>query len=148
MNCERSAVRTGLVLAENLEVLRALPDASVDLVYIDPPFGTGQTRRLNSVKTGSGDRTRTGFAGRTYRYEVRSAHSYEDSMPLEDYLGFLYERLVEMHRVLTPRGSIYLHLDFHAVHHARFLMDELFGSERFLNEIVWAYDYGGRARDK
>lgn len=142
------SVTTGVVLADNLEVLRGMPDESVDLIYIDPPFGTGQTRRLESIRTGAGERTRTGFAGRTYRYQVRSTHHYRDDMGLEEYLGFLFERLAEMHRVLRRTGSLYLHLDFHAVHHARLLMDELFGEERFLNEIIWAYDYGGRARDK
>ncbi len=136
------------MLADNLKVLRGLPDGCIDLIYIDPPFGTGQTRRLESIRTGAGDRVRTGFAGRSYRYEVRSAHQYDDGMPLEAYLDFLWERLVEMHRVLKPTGSLYLHLDFHAVHHARLLLDELFGPERFLNEVIWAYDYGGRARDK
>ena len=144
----KSVSPTGVVLADNLEVLRSLPDGCVDLIYNDPPFGTGQTRRLESIRTGAGERVRTGFAGRSYRYEVRSTHYYRDDMPLEEYLGFLAERLVEMHRVLKPTGSLYLHLDFHAVHHARLLLDELFGSDRFLNEIIWAYDYGGRARDK
>lgn len=69
-------------------------------------------------------------------------------MPLEEYLGFLYDRLAEMHRVLANEGSLYLHLDFHTVHYARLMLDEIFGAENFLNEVVWAYDYGGRARDK
>jgi site-specific DNA-methyltransferase (adenine-specific) len=69
-------------------------------------------------------------------------------MPLEEYLGFLYERLTELHRLLSQHGSLYLHLDFHTVHFARLMLDEIFGAERFLNEIIWAYDYGGRARDK
>jgi site-specific DNA-methyltransferase (adenine-specific) len=69
-------------------------------------------------------------------------------MSLDEYLEFMWERLVEMHRVLKDTGSLYLHLDWRSVHHARFMLDELFGPERFLNDIVWSYDYGGRARDK
>ncbi len=69
-------------------------------------------------------------------------------MPLEEYLTFLAERMVEMYRVLKPTGSLYLHLDFHSVHFARIILDDIFGAERFLNEIIWAYDYGGRAQDK
>jgi site-specific DNA-methyltransferase (adenine-specific) len=142
------AVPEGVVQADNLSVLRSLPPACVDLVYIDPPFGTGQVRRLQSIRTGSGDRARTGFAGRRYPYEVVSSYRYLDDMALEEYLGFLYDRLVEMYRVLRATGSLYLHLDFHAVHYARLLLDEIFGPEQFLNEIIWAYDYGGRARDR
>ncbi|MGH9894732.1 MAG: DNA-methyltransferase, partial [bacterium] len=60
----------------------------------------------------------------------------------------LEERMREAHRILKAHGSLYLHLDFHAVHYARLMLDEIFGPERFLNEIIWAYDYGGRPRDK
>ena len=140
--------REGVVLGDNLEVLRTLPDGCVDLVYIDPPFGTGQRRRLDSIRTGSGDRTRAGFGGRTYRWETVSSLQYQDGMDLDAYLGFLAPRLVEIHRVLAAHGSLYVHLDHHAVHHVRLLLDGVFGSERFLNEIIWAYDYGGRARDR
>ncbi len=117
----------GVFLADNLEVLRRLPAASVDLVYIDPPFGTGQVRRLDAIRTGSGDKARHGFAGRRYPFEVVSSHHYSDQMSLDDYLGFLYERLAEIHRALCPAGSLYLHLDFHAVHYGRLLLDEVFG---------------------
>ncbi|MDQ3528639.1 MAG: site-specific DNA-methyltransferase [Actinomycetota bacterium] len=138
----------GVVQGENLAVMRQLPSESIDLIYIDPPFGTGQVRRLQSIRTGTGDKVRNGFGGRTYNFEVVSAHNYRDDMPIEEYLGFLYTRLVEMHRLLTHDGSLYLHLDFHTVHFARLMLDEIFGPERFLNEIIWAYDYGGRARDR
>lgn len=100
-----------LIHGENLNVMRGLPNESVDLIYIDPPFGTGQVRRLESIRTGSGERTRGDFGGRMYNFEVVSAHDYRDDMPLEEYLAFLYERLTEMHRILRPMGSIYLHLD-------------------------------------
>lgn len=142
------ALSEGVIEADNLSVMRRLPAESMDLIYIDPPFGTGQVRRLHSIRTGSGEKTRNGFGGRTYNFEVVSAHSYRDDMPLEEYLGFLYERLVEIHRLLQQSGSLYLHLDFHTIHFARMMLDEIFGPERFLNEIIWAYDYGGRARDK
>jgi site-specific DNA-methyltransferase (adenine-specific) len=137
-----------VIEGENLAVMRSLPDASLDLVYIDPPFGTGQTRRLESIRTGSGTRLRGGFGGRTYRFDVTSTHAYRDDMSLDEYLEFLHERLAQIHRLLAPTGSLYLHLDFHSVHYARLLLDEIFGPERFLNEIIWAYDYGGRPRDR
>jgi site-specific DNA-methyltransferase (adenine-specific) len=135
-----------VLLADNLEVLHGLPDASVDLIYVDPPFGTRQRRRLTSIRTGSGQRTRVGFGGRTYHWETVSAHEYRDDMDLDAYLAFLAPRLAEMRRVLAESGSIYVHLDHHAVHHVRLLLDDVFGSERFLNEIIWAYDFGGRGR--
>ncbi len=138
----------GVYLADNLELLRRLPTGCVDLVYIDPPFGTGQVRRLDAIRTGTGEKARHGFAGRRYPFEVVSSHRYSDEMHLDDYLGFLYERLAEVYRALGPTGSLSLHLDFHAAHYGRFLLDELFGPEHFLNEVIWAYDYGGRARDR
>ncbi|MDH3193828.1 MAG: site-specific DNA-methyltransferase [Acidimicrobiia bacterium] len=133
---------------DNLAVLESLPAGSVNLIYIDPPFGTGQVRSHRRIKTGSGDATRSGFGGRTYQYETVSQLAYRDDMPLDEYLAFLRVRLEQMHRVLTDDGSIYVHVDFHAVHHVRLLLDDIFGEERFLNEIIWAYDYGGRHRDR
>jgi site-specific DNA-methyltransferase (adenine-specific) len=145
----RSAtIPEGVIQGEALDVLRTMPSGSVQLIYVDPPFGTGQVRRLSSIRTGSGARERTGFGGRAYRFEVVSTHAYRDDMAFEEYLGFLEEHLREAQRVLDPSGSIYVHLDFRAAHHARLIMDEVFGPERFLNEIVWAYDYGGRPRDR
>ncbi len=138
----------GLFCDDNLNVLRSTPSETLDLIYVDPPFGTGQMRRLQSIRTGRGSKTRNGFGGRTYDFEVVSSHEYRDDMALDEYLGFLYERLVEMHRVLRQTGSLYLHLDFRSVHHARLLLDQVFGADHFLNEVIWAYDYGGRARDK
>ena len=137
-----------MILADNLEVLRSLPDGCLDLVYIDPPFGTGKLRRLDSIRTGTGAGRRQGFGGREYQFEVVSRLSYRDDLGRDPYLEFLYQRLREIHRVLASHGSLYLHLDFRTAHYARLLLDEIFGPERFLNEIIWAYDYGGRPRDR
>jgi site-specific DNA-methyltransferase (adenine-specific) len=139
----------GVVLeADNLAVLHAMPAGSVDLCYADPPFATGRTRRLSTIRTGAGDRTRRGFGEREYRYEVVSDLAYEDGLSLADHLDALRERIVEIHRVLAAHGSLYLHCDWRTVHHVRLLLDEVFGPDRFLNELVWAYDYGGRSRDR
>ncbi len=137
-----------IIHGENLDVLKSLPDESINLIYIDPPFGTGQMRTHRKIKTGSGDQTRLGFGGKTYQYETVSELTYRDDMPLDEYLLFMRVRLEHMHRLLRADGSIYVHVDFHAVHYIRFMLDEIFGSERFLNEIIWAYDYGGRHRDR
>jgi site-specific DNA-methyltransferase (adenine-specific) len=137
-----------IVEADNLAVLRAIPDSTVDLCYADPPFATGRTRRLSTIRTGAGEQTRRGFGGREYRYEVVSDLAYGDGLSLVDHLAALRERVVEIRRVLAPHGSLYLHCDWRTVHHLRLMLDEVFGAERFLNELVWAYDYGGRARDR
>jgi DNA modification methylase len=144
-----AGVAGGAVIeGDNLEVLRAMPNACVDLAYADPPFATGGARRLASIRTGRGDGTRRGFGGRTYRYEVVSNLAWDDDLPLDQHLDALRARVVEIRRVLAPHGSLYLHVDWRTAHHARLLLDEVFGPSRFLNEIVWAYDYGGRQRDR
>jgi site-specific DNA-methyltransferase (adenine-specific) len=138
----------GLHCEENLGLLRRVPSESIDLIYIDPPFNTGETQRLKSIKLGSGDQKRTGYAGRDYQFSIRSDHQYSDAAPRMQYLAELKTRLQEMHRTLTSTGSIYVHIDHHVSHHVRILLDEIFGEDHFLNEIVWAYDYGGRKRDR
>ncbi|HEY6537838.1 MAG TPA: site-specific DNA-methyltransferase [Candidatus Dormibacteraeota bacterium] len=137
-----------VLLADNLDVLLGLPDQCIDLVYIDPPFGTGAVRQLNSIRTGRGKGLRRGFGGREYQFEVVSQHRFRDDRLLADHLAFLRPRLMEIHRTLRPEGSLYLHLDFRTTHHVRLLLDQIFGADHFLNEIIWAYDFGGRPRDR
>ena len=144
----RSIQSDQIVLGDNLDVMRSLPDASVDLVYIDPPFGTGRTQQLDRIRLGTGDRVRQGFGDKQHKFEVVSSVKYSDNLALAEYVAFLRERIVEIHRLLRPSGSLYLHLDYRSVHHLRFVLDEVFGLDQFLNEVIWAYDYGGRARDK
>ncbi len=137
-----------VVEADNLRLLAALPDGCVDLAYMDPPFATGSARRLQSIRLGSGERERPGFRGEARQYEVTSDLAYEDGLPLGEHLAALRLRVREVRRVLAAHGSLYLHVDWRTVHHVRLMLDEVFGAERFLNEIVWAYDYGGRSRDR
>ena len=130
-------------LADNLDVLRTLPDGSVDLVYIDPPFNTGRRQsrtRLRTVASASGDRT--GFGGKRYATRELGRASFDDRF--EDYAAFLEPRLRETHRVLAPHGTLYLHLDAREVHYCKVQLDGIFGRDAFLNEIIWAYDYGAR----
>lgn len=129
---------------DNAEVLPTLPDASFDLVYIDPPFNTGRRQvraRLRTVRDEAGDRV--GFQGRRYTTLRLGSRSFADSF--DDYLGFLEPRLREARRLLRPTGSFFLHLDYREVHYAKVLADQVFGRASFMNEIVWAYDYGARA---
>ena len=135
----------GIVHGDNLEVLRALEEHSVQMAYADPPFNTGRTqtrRTLATVAHRDGDRT--GFGGRRYASTQLARSSYKDTF--EDYLAFLEPRLHEIRRVLHPTGTLYLHLDYREAHHVKLLLDEVFGREAFLNELIWAYDYGGKPK--
>jgi site-specific DNA-methyltransferase (adenine-specific) len=139
--------RGRVILADNLTVLRTLADQSVDLIYADPPFNTGKRRLLERLKTVHDDERgdRTGFAGRRYRTTRVGETSYADRFQSE-YLGFLEPRLREFRRVLKDTGSVYVHLDYHEVHYVKVMLDSIFGRQNFLNEVIWAYDYGGRTR--
>jgi site-specific DNA-methyltransferase (adenine-specific) len=121
-----------------------MPAGSVDLIYIDPPFNTGKVQRHTQLKTvQSADGDRSGFAGRRYHTSKVATRAYADAY--EDYLAFLEPRLTEAHRVLAPAGSLYFHIDYREVHYCKVLLDGIFGRNCFLNEIIWAYDYGARA---
>jgi site-specific DNA-methyltransferase (adenine-specific) len=128
-----------------MQLLPAFADASFQLVYIDPPFNTGkaQTRHtLQAVRDEHG--AHTGFQGQRYSTRLLSQSSYSDSFG--DYLAFLAPRLQQAHRLLAREGTLYFHIDYREAHRCKLLLDEIFGRECFLNEIIWAYDYGGRAK--
>jgi site-specific DNA-methyltransferase (adenine-specific) len=134
-------------LGDNLSILQQMPADSVHLIYVDPPFNTGgrQSRlQLKTVRSESGDRV--GFGGR--RYETIRIGSSAFADRFEDYIAFLRPRLVEARRILAPTGSIYVHLNYREVHYAKVMLDGIFGRECFLNEIIWAYDYGARTRTR
>jgi len=134
-----------ILLGDNLDQLPRFADSSFQLIYIDPPFNTGreQTRKtLHTEPDPSGDRT--GYQGRRYRTRLLAESSYRDSF--EDYLAFLVPRLEEARRVLSSEGTLYVHIDYREAHYCKLLLDELFGRECFLNEIIWAYDYGARTK--
>jgi site-specific DNA-methyltransferase (adenine-specific) len=134
-----------VLLGDNLEVLPSFGDESFQLVYADPPFNTGRRQVRRTLETRAGaEGTRVGFGGRRYTARAVGESSFADSF--DDYLGFLEPRLREIRRLLTATGTLYLHLDYREAHGTKLLLDSLFGRDCFLNEIVWAYDYGGRAR--
>jgi len=133
-----------IVHGEALEVLRSLPDACAGLVYVDPPFNTGHTRRAVRTRVRSdGAASRAGFAGRTYRVHVTRGDAFDDTYGA--YLDWLRPRLEQTRRVLAPHGTLYFHIDPRESHYCKVLLDEIFGRRCFLNEIVWAYDYGARS---
>jgi site-specific DNA-methyltransferase (adenine-specific) len=128
-----------------MDVLPMLAAGSFQLIYIDPPFNTGRTqvrRSTSVVRDADGDRT--GFAGARYRTSVLDTTSYNDTF--EDYPAFLAPRLQEAHRLLDATGTLYVHIDYREAHYCKLLLDEIFGRDCFLNEIIWAYDYGARPK--
>ncbi|HFD39733.1 MAG TPA: site-specific DNA-methyltransferase [Anaerolineae bacterium] len=132
---------------DNLPILRQLATESVDLIYIDPPFNTGKVQRrsrLATVRDEQGDRV--GFQGKRYRTVRLGVMEYADRF--DDYLGFLQPRLAEARRILKKNGSLFLHLDYREVHYVKILLDRIFGRDSFMNEIIWAYDYGARTKKK
>jgi len=136
-----------VVLGDNADVLPSLPDGSFQLIYIDPPFNTGQARRLQSLTTRRSDTgTRVGFKGQSYETVKGQLLGYNDVFA--DYWAFLEPRLQHAWRLLSPSGTLYLHLDYRESHYAKVLLDALFGRDCFLNEIIWAYDYGARSTRK
>ena len=136
-----------VVQGDNIDVLKQLPAGQVDLIYVDPPFNTGKAQRRRQIKAvHSPTASRVGFQGRTYRTSVVGTREFPDYFT--DYVAFLEPRLEEAYRVLAPHGSLYLHVDYREAHRCRFLLDEIFGADSLLNEIIWAYDFGGRPKDR
>jgi site-specific DNA-methyltransferase (adenine-specific) len=134
-----------ILLGENLALLPRFADRAFQLIYIDPPFNTGRAQvRRTLAAVGDADGERVGFQGRRYRTRLLAESSYGDAF--DDYLGFLAPRLQRAHRLLRDDGTLYFHIDYREAHHCKLLLDEIFGRECFLNELIWAYDYGARAK--
>ena len=136
-----------LYFGDNLTVLKRIPDSSVQLVYIDPPFNTGREQQRSKVTTKrNNEGNRIGFKGERYETVKSTVLSYDDQFA--NYWDFLEPRIEEAFRVLRKSGTLYLHLDYREAHYAKVLLDALFGPECFLNEIIWAYDYGGKSKSR
>ncbi len=134
-----------IVQGDNLAVTALLPDASFRLIYLDPPFNTGRIQRRQSVTTTrSAGGARQGFQGASYDTVKRTLSHYDDRF--DDYWAFLEPRLAEAWRLLDEQGTLYLHLDYREAHYAKVALDALFGRDCFLNELIWAYDYGAKSK--
>jgi site-specific DNA-methyltransferase (adenine-specific) len=134
-----------LIFGDNSTVLAALPEATFDLIYLDPPFNTGRTqsrRTLEVVSDEDGDRV--GFGGKRYSSRLLQTLSYDDAFA--DYLGFLEPRVRRARELLAPHGTLYFHIDYREAHYCKLLLDEVFGRDAFLNELIWTYDYGAKPR--
>jgi site-specific DNA-methyltransferase (adenine-specific) len=136
-----------IYFADNLPILRTLPEESIDLIYIDPPFNTGKRQSRKQISVAQDDEgDRVGFGGNRYTTTVIGQRAYQDAF--DDYLGFLAPRLEQAYRVLKADGALYFHIDYREVHYCKLLLDEIFGRDSFLNEIIWAYDFGGRSKTR
>jgi site-specific DNA-methyltransferase (adenine-specific) len=135
--------RNTVIHADALGTLRALDNGCIDLAYLDPPFNTGRTQERHQLRTtASAEGDRVGFKGRTYATEVIASRAYADTH--DDYAAFIEPILREIHRVLAPHGALYFHIDYREAHYCKVLLDSIFGRASFINEIIWAYDYGAR----
>ncbi len=136
-----------IVCSECLEYLKKLRSRQFSLIYIDPPFNTGRKQKRSRIRVVQDDAgERSGFGGRRYRTESVESPWYPDTY--DNFTQFLEPRLREAYRLLSDDGSLFLHLDYREVHYAKVLLDEIFGRDNFLNEIIWAYDYGARAKNR
>ena len=146
-NVGESCPMLRIILKDNLKVLPTLARGSIDLIYIDPPFNTGKTQKRTAIRTKRDEEgDRTGFQGQRYRTTTLGATGYADCF--DDYLAFLQPRLAEAQRVLTASGSLFFHIDYREAHYCKVLLDSIFGRESLINEIIWAYDYGGRPKNR
>jgi site-specific DNA-methyltransferase (adenine-specific) len=136
-----------IYFGDNLPVLQSLTSESIDLVYIDPPFNTGKVQARTQIRTErSLDGDRVGFQGQRYQTIRIGQKEYTDLF--DDFLAFLEPRLTETYRLLKSHGSLFFHIDYREVHYCKLLLDQIFGRDSFINEIIWAYDYGARTRKK
>jgi site-specific DNA-methyltransferase (adenine-specific) len=134
-----------VIAGDNADVLGKLPDQAFDLIYMDPPFNTGRAQARHTLATAaSANGDRVGFGGRTYETRLLRSLAYDDAFA--DYLAFLEPRLARARELLAPHGTLYFHIDYREAHYCKLLLDELFGRDAFLNEIIWAYDYGAKPR--
>lgn len=136
-----------VIWGDNLDVLQTFPDGSVNLIYIDPPFNTGRQQSRTQIRVEEdrhGDRV--GFQGKRYASTVIGKKAFSDQF--DDFLSFIAPRLEEAYRILADNGTLYFHIDYREVHYCKVLLDQIFGRENFINEIIWAYDYGGRPKTR
>jgi len=136
-----------IYFGDNLPILKSMPSESVDLIYIDPPFNTGKTQARTQMRTErSAEGDRVGFQGQRYQTIKLGSKGYADIF--DDFAAFIVPRLEEAYRLLKPHGSLYFHIDYREVHYCKLWLDEIFGRQCFMNEIIWAYDYGGKPKTK
>jgi len=145
---QQENIRGIVLFADNIEILKEIPDNSINLIYVDPPFNTGKKQTKNTIKAeiSKNEQGRVGFKNKRYKTEILDTKYFYDKF--DDYISFIEPRLIEAYRILSESGSLYLHLDYREVHYCKVLLDQIFGRDNFMNEIIWAYDYGGRPKNR
>jgi DNA modification methylase len=134
-----------VITGDNATILSRLPDAAFDLIYVDPPFNTGRVQARHTLEVSADERgERVGFGGRRYTSRLLHTLSYDDAFA--DYLTFLEPRLRRARELLAAHGTLYFHIDYREAHYCKLLLDEIFGRDAFLNELIWTYDYGAKPR--
>jgi site-specific DNA-methyltransferase (adenine-specific) len=134
-----------VITGDNATILSRLPDAAFDLIYVDPPFNTGRVQARHTLEVSADERgERVGFGGRRYTSRLLHTLSYDDAFA--DYLTFLEPRLRRARELLAAHGTLYFHIDYREAHYCKLLLDEIFGRDAFLNELIWSYDYGAKPR--
>lgn len=135
-----------LVAGDCFDLMAGLPDACLDLIYVDPPFGTGKTRKGDLLTVGPGGRIRDKDPDK----DPEKTYIFSDRWTggISEYLQWLEPRLEEMARILKPTGSLMVHLDGHASHYVKVMLDEILGADRFVNEIIWHYKSGGHPKKR
>ena len=143
---EQIALTDDLVITgDNATILSRLPDAAFDLIYVDPPFNTGRVQARHTLDVSADARgDRVGFGGRRYTSRLLQTLSFQDAFA--DYLTFLEPRLSRARELLAVHGTLYFHIDYREAHYCKLLLDEIFGRDAFLNELIWTYDYGAKPR--
>jgi len=141
-------VKLDVYQGDNLPILKRLPEAHFDLIYIDPPFNTGKQQKMTRIRTVRDDvgGDRVGFKGQKYRTVRVGSTEFADRF--DDFIAVLEPRLVEAYRLLSSEGSFFLHIDYREAHYCKVLLDGIFGRDSFMNEIIWAYDYGARSKKR
>ena len=133
-----------VVSADNAAVLERLPAGAFDLIYVDPPFNTGRTQRrrtLEVVRDDEGDRFGFGGATRLLRGRLDGLRGRDHRLP-----RLSRAPPARGPPAARPHGTLYVHLDYREAHYVKLLLDEIFGRECFLNELIWAYDYGAKPK--
>ena len=136
-----------ILLGDNLDLLKEIPSGSCRLIYIDPPFNTQKVQKRDRISvTRDENGVRGGFAGAKYSVTRIASPQYADQF--DDFVSFMTPRLEEAYRILSPDGSFFLHIDYREVHYVKVLLDQIFGRESFINELIWSYDYGGKPKNR
>ena len=136
-----------ILFGDNLDLLREIPSGSCRLIYIDPPFNTQKIQKRDRISvTRDENGERGGFAGAKYAVTRIASPQYVDQF--DDFVAYMTPRLVEAYRILAPDGSFFLHIDYREVHYVKVLLDQIFGRESFINELIWSYDYGGKPKNR